>query len=739
MNKNQRSKNRKKTKSKPQNSNSKISNKIDSTNELLSKEKIKENENNIIQTRKKMIFPIQLGETISKIIIDKLIAITVRICENKEREKKFDNFYFDYILNQMDKLFSINSIFHTEEPEKDESIYANNWKICVHKINTWVEIKEPNSSICDRFEGGLVKNIPKEDKNNQISCDIIESSDKIDLSLKQNKKNNKNNIIDKKTKKRKTLNYYKMQSDLESLEEIGSDSGEEDHIRTKEKKLSLAPNSSNKIIKELEKTKNINIEQSLSLEKIITKKKKYEKIEFKSEDIPGINEELNFDKYAPPEIEILREKIEKELKEKKEQLNKNLLLKKYSVFNKINISKGKIFDSEKLTFDSNGEIIKFKPLKINILANEFKQMKSKLEILNPLPKMSLTKKNFPKMQKIESSTIKPIEKIKIIKNPADVPNTNIELFIKIDPEKKNNFIQSGNNFSLMLPNVGVVLKDEQKIKEGNRDFGKFFNKYSLSDFNKILKEYLPKENKELFQNQFKKMNSTSILINSNNFSSSMNNSNIYNNSFEFPNPLTNQDNNNKENETNLSNLNSALTNKNNFNNINKNSVNYFKNSTMNQSSSFINNIFNSSSITNRNNKFQNFYENQNGFIRLNNINSSSLKLELDSLSDLDIKNRCISPENKRIKFENIFTKKYNELFKNEKKENEISKDLNDLNKQIIKDKNWGSSSLRKYVDKQNLFLSKRQNKSQIFKVLRKNMFNNTKLKQLRERKASNFI
>ena len=281
--------------------------------------------------------------------------------------------------------------------------------------------------------------------------------------------------------------------------------------------------------------------------------------------------------------------------------------------------------------------------------------------------------------------------------------------------------------------------DEQKIKEGNRDFGKFFNKYSLSDFNKILKEYLPKENKELFQKQFKKMNSTSILINSNNFSSSMNNSNIYNNSFEFPNPLTNQDNNNKENETNLSNLNSALTNKNNFNNINKNSFNYFKNSTMNQSSSFINNIFNSSSITNRNNKFQNFYENQNGFIRLNNINSSSLKLELDSLSDLDIKNRCISPENKRIKFENIFTKKYNELFKNEKKENEISKDLNDLNKQIIKDKNWGSSSLRKYVDKQNLFLSKRQNKSQIFKVLRKNMFNNTKLKQLRERKASNLI
>ena len=135
MNKKQRSKNRKKTKSKQQNSNSKISNKIDSTNELLSKEKIKENENNIIQTSKRMIFPIQLGETISKIIIDKLIAITVRICENKEREKKFDNFYFDYILNQMDKLFSINSIFHTEEPEKDESIYRENHNLFTNLLN----------------------------------------------------------------------------------------------------------------------------------------------------------------------------------------------------------------------------------------------------------------------------------------------------------------------------------------------------------------------------------------------------------------------------------------------------------------------------------------------------------------------------------------------------------------------------------------------------------------------------
>ena len=731
MNKNQRNKNRKKTKKNQQNLNSKISNKIDSNNELLNEGK------NIIETSQKIVYPTQLGETISKIIVEKLIAITIRICENNERKKKYKNYYFDYIINQMDKLFSINSIFHTEEPENYENDnYLNNYKICYNKSNTWVEIKEPNSSKCDRFEGLFVKHIPIESDNNQITDDIIDSTDKIDSSQKQNQKNNnKNNIKDKRNKKKKTLKYYK--NNLESLEEIGSDSGEEEQARTKEKKLSIVPHSPNKIIKELDKPKNNIIEQGSSFEKTITKKKKYEKVEFKSEDIPGLNEELNIGKYDPPEIEMLREKIEKEMIEKKEQINKNLNMRKYSFFNKVNISNGKIFDSEKLTFDSNGEIIKFKPLKINLLGNDFQQLKYKLDMLKPLPKMPLTKKNFQKIQKLKrSSSIKTKEKLKIIKNPADDPDVNKGIFIKITPEKKNKVIQSGNNFNLMLPNVGVVLKDEQTIKKGDRNFGKFFNKYSLSDFDKILKEYLPKENKELFQKQMRKMNSTSFLGN-NNFSSSINNSNFYNNSFDFPNPLTNLD--NKENETNLSNLNSVLANKNNLNIMNKNSSNNFKNATMNHSSSFINNIFNNSSTTNMNNKLHNFYQKQNGFIRLNNVSSSSLKLELDSLNDLDNKYRCLSPENTRTKLENIFTRKYKEIFKNDKKENEVSKDLNDLNKEILNSKNWGNNNLKKYETSQNLLISKKQNNSQIFKIIGNKMLNKTKFRQPRERKVKIFI
>ena len=34
----------------------------------------------------------------------------------------------------------------------------------------------------------------------------------------------------------------------------------------------------------------------------------------------------------------------------------------------------------------------------------------------------------------------------------------------------------------------VVIKENQKIKEGRREFNKFFNKYSINDYDKILNE-----------------------------------------------------------------------------------------------------------------------------------------------------------------------------------------------------------------------------------------------------------
>ena len=121
------------------------------------------------------------------------------------------------------------------------------------------------------------------------------------------------------------------------------------------------------------------------------------------------------------------------------------------------------------------------------------------------------------------------------------------------------------------------------------------------------------------------------------------------------------------------------------------------------------------------------------------MSSSSLKLELDSLNDLELKNQVLSPNNSRKKLENIFSKKYKDIFKIGKKENDVSKELNDLNKKIISDVGWGNNTTKNNTNTKNIINSKHQNKSQIFKELGNNFFNNFKIKLPRERKTKIFI
>jgi hypothetical protein len=136
------------------------------------------------------------------------------------------------------------------------------------------------------------------------------------------------------------------------------------------------------------KISDTNIRQAISLDKTLTKRIKNEKIEFSSKEIPEINNEFNFDKYDPPNIEILRKEYEKH-KEEKNMKNKLSSLKRYTLLNRVSIPKETIFNSEKLTFDPDGQIIEFKPINMNILVNDFKKINHKLGVIEPLRKLSL--------------------------------------------------------------------------------------------------------------------------------------------------------------------------------------------------------------------------------------------------------------------------------------------------------------------------------------------------------------
>ena len=245
MNKNQRNKN--KNRRNTLRRISKIANNGNLLNDILNQERSKEQKD-----ENKISYPPQIGEVISKIIIDKLITVSVSKSEYNEYSLKYMNYYYSYLTNQIENILALNNICYTEEPEDFEVFdYSKFWKTSCNKPNTWVEIKEPNPSKCDRHEGVFIKNIPFDRDNSNISNDLKTKNNNDSPMRDNNIINNKRDINSKKNKNKKNFKI----NELESLEEIGTDSGEEENILEKEKKYVKRNSSVNRKIKEKEKEK----------------------------------------------------------------------------------------------------------------------------------------------------------------------------------------------------------------------------------------------------------------------------------------------------------------------------------------------------------------------------------------------------------------------------------------------------------------------------------------------------
>ena len=102
----------------------------------------------------------------------------------------------------------------------------------------------------------------------------------------------------------------------------------------------------------------------------------------------------------------------------------------------------------------------------------------------------------------------------IIKNPEDDPEgKNKYEFVKISTVRSKQIIPGGSSFPIMLPNIGVIVREEDQVKKGSREFGKYFQKYSLNDYDRILKDFLPLQNKTAFKNNIMNSNNSMTQMN----------------------------------------------------------------------------------------------------------------------------------------------------------------------------------------------------------------------------------
>ena len=746
--------------------------------------------------------PFQANEGLVKSIIDKLITISVRKSYSNHISRRLQNYYFEYLKNQVNTLFATNNIYYWDEPELEHSQKRDKfWKVDLEKNNTWVEVSEPNTTKIDRYENAFMNFVgysPTFEENASVVPPIKRQNTYNDIfndkeGFSSYGKKISVNIKHAQTKEinKAVLDILEEKSSLSSLEE------EDNENRSKNKNNNKKNNQKNKLnnknnSKISPKIENRNNNSSILTNKIkiqnknnnntniINRKPKKEPIpEMKYKEIPGIEKEYIHDKYDPPNINVLRKEREEEIIKKEKEEKKNLNIKKIMEIvknannenNNNSKKKIKLFDSNKLTFDSNGKILSFKQVSIESLMNDFATLKDSIKSFDANIKLKKIKKKNTKNISQTKADDKAHTNIKekVVKNPEDDPNgINRYNYVKLNLDKNEQIIPSGSNFSIMLPNIGVILKENEQIKEGNRDFGKYFKKYSKEDYDKILNDYVPLQNRTMLKNKINEstggMNRTmtkkiskKILNNSNNsIKMSTNNNllgnnlllstrtqnssqinNVFNN-IDSSNPLINHDNtiqgNDSFNNTNNRNINYNISKDNNYNTLNNSSLLKTLKSYKHQS---YNNSFLNSNYINANKTRNGSYDTLQGFIKLNK-NASSLKNELDSLKDLDEKtdlNLYPKPKKIDIRHKNIFESNYRDFRRLKNKDNQAKNNLNEFNKKIISNQGWGNRTISKNMSTGNLLYSKHHTRYQALRELGSNLLNGIKVKLPRDRKV----
>ena len=354
----------------------------------------------------------------------------------------------------------------------------------------------------------------------------------------------------------------------------------------------------------------------------------------------------NYDDQNSPELQALREEFEEKkakllLEKKKEELM--IEWKKKEEIEMKKPKKKKDFNFKKIRFDCTGNIIDFKPLKMNDLKKEFSFLKTNIQKID-----NDTKYHRKKIKK---------EKTEIIYNPntgdyGQPPQKKKEKEeIKIQP--------MGSNYDIMFPEIGVRITEGKSTKGGNKEFGKKYNKISNADFDKYLHEFIPTLNSSKYH--------ATLRGNTNDVSVE-----------EQSNIITEEVEGNIQTEVNSSSINPLLEN-----------VQITNNSIINNSSILQSSYLQSSRICHT--------ENNENSIKMNSkrYNMSSLKMTLDSLDNLDdgffdaYSNQSIIKKRRYKIFNSNF-----KIDKEKKNQTVIDNEsINKFNSSILKDKNWGSEDI----------------------------------------------
>ena len=458
-------------------------------------------------------------------IIEKIISLSITTNIKIKIEKQIPSSCFDFLRNAIDSYLSLNFIFHDKEE--------------INSLNSFEQKKE---EIIDGIIP-ILKN-ENENENNDISITQTEPSFEEQIFYNNNLNGDNNwDLMDEPL----SNNYDRYATTLVKFKEIDKEKNYK--INKKEILEEIDEENENNTLNENEKnmvenrTRNVKegtLGKTIKLSNIYkedlnnnnkNKKRNLNEImsQFSYHDLDNDN-----DIYKEPE-NINYEKLRKELEKKEnEQIEekKNQKNAKREVENKMKLAveKNRQYAGKKITVDSNGEIVFIKGIKLDKLNKDFILMKTGTKLIKDEENENEKNKSKKKKKKFNSSnTIDAInniniekkeEKEKILEKNTNenniVEENNIEKTAlkgrnqklpKIKGNKTKNqeeiyklkllkrieegpIVLSGSNFDIMNMEVGVSIKEKEKFKSGGKDFYHKFNKYSMDNYNKQLKDTL---------------------------------------------------------------------------------------------------------------------------------------------------------------------------------------------------------------------------------------------------------
>ena len=402
------------------------------------------------------------SEIVSKQIIEKLITNVLIDHNNKTLDSKIAPFCFEFVKEKISPYLQ-EFFINNEDKENDH--------------NTWIEIEEPKMQNKDRGTFTLTK-----------------------IEKKQNEKDPKENE--------------------ESMHEVPSEQKtmSRDFYRKTGFKLTL------RMSKKL----------SMSHMELTTKeeeKKEKQRINELVSSFPSYAIERRLGLPLEPEfIPKIRNEYQKELVQRDLKLQKERKLNLIKSGSTGDLITKKVmlreFNNERYTFDSNGNVIPYRFIRVDNMKNDFHSPDVNEKVIKNIIRQDEFKK-----QDTTTTSNKKKGKNFLDMLPSEVrENTNIYRLVMNSMKGRNSLSigcpPSGDNFSLIQPEIGVVIKNDQlnKAKDGGRNFREKFKRFSLNDYDKLIKTILPFQNRQKVEYS---NNTNNISNSSSNINMFMNNSNLF--------------------------------------------------------------------------------------------------------------------------------------------------------------------------------------------------------------------